>query len=432
MLHGPTNSSILFPSSKIVNIRPTQLKYQRVEAEIRQFAQTLPLGAKLPAERDLAISYDCNFLTVRKALKRLVDDGTIVRRVGSGTFIAKHPLENGAGSTQEEDKIGILVYQNSNPYAYRVLQSIAHASIDLNVDLSSIWVRDFGDEALAQVNLLKKDRCVALTLPWFPHEKVDEVRRFVNRCVLPVSLPLVIPGLEKNCFEQEDIFGASSTTMTIEDSCRYYKALGYERIALIGPDSANDLILQRKISGYVHYTSRENMPSLCGLVGAGAQAMDQLAERWKAYRGNLAIISYDDEHALRFITAMHKIGLTAPKDYSIIGYNDTEGSRYSDPPLSTIHQNFDYIGHWLLKSAHALSQGKVCQSSRTPRLKMLVRDSCGGRDKINDAFCSQFEYIDIAVDPGPTQQEPLAIDATGESNGARSSVVAVSQASQAA
>jgi hypothetical protein len=95
---------------------------------------------------------------------------------------------------------------------------------------------------------------------------------------------------------------------------------------------------------------------------------------------------------------MHKLGMIAPRDFTIIGYNDTEGSRYSDPPLSTIHQNFDYIGHWLLKSAHALSQGQVCQSTKTPKLKMLVRGSCGGRERINDAFCSQFEYIDIVVD----------------------------------
>jgi DNA-binding transcriptional regulator YhcF (GntR family) len=395
-----------------VKIHSTQLKYQRVESEIRQFAQTLPIGAKLPAERDLAIAYQCNFLTVRKALKRLVDDGTIIRRIGSGTFIARHPVtEEEADVMQGRDRMGVLVYKGSNAYAYRLLQSVAHASIDLKMNVRSIWVRDFGADALAQVNLLKKDGCMALTLPWFPFEKLDEVRRFVADCPLPVSLPLTIPGLEKNCFEQEDIFGASSTTMTIADTCRYYQALGHERIALLGRDSANDLILQRKISGYVHHTSRENLPSVFGLVGSGAQAMDQLAERWKGYRGNLAIVSYDDEHALRFMTAMHKIGLHAPKDYAIIGYNDTEGSRYSDPPLTTIHQNFDYIGHWLLKSAHALAQGKICQSSKTPKLKMLVRDSCGGRDKITESFCSQFEYIDIDVDSDNGSQEAFPMEA---------------------
>lgn len=381
-----------------MNLPSTQLKYQRVEAEIRQLAQTLPLGAKLPAERDLAISYECNFLTVRKALKRLVDDGTIVRRVGSGTFIARHPNEVRVATGPKDNRIGILVYQDSNSYAHRVLQSIAHASIGQHIDLRSIWVRGFGDEVLAQVSRLKKEQCVAVALPWFPHDRVEEVRKFVTNCPLPVSLPLIIPGLEKNCFEQREIFGASSTTTTIEDTCRYYKFLGYGRIALIGPKSADDLILQRKISGYVHYTSREDMPNLCGLVGPGAQAMDQLAERWKVHQGDLAIICYDDEHALRFMTAMHKIGLNAPDDFCIMGYNDTEGSRFSDPPLTTIHQNFDYIGHWLLKSAHALAQGRVCQSSKTPRLKMLVRETCGGRNKITDALRAQLQYVDIILD----------------------------------
>jgi DNA-binding LacI/PurR family transcriptional regulator len=125
--------------------------------------------------------------------------------------------------------------------------------------------------------------------------------------------------------------------------------------------------------------------------------MDQLAERWKAYRGDLAVISYDDEHALRFMTAMHKLGLSAPVDFQIVGYNDTEASEYSDPPLSTIRQNFDYIGHWLLKSALALSRGEQDQSSSLPRPQMLVRATCGGRSRIDEAFRTKLPNLDILL-----------------------------------
>ena len=71
-------------------MKPPQFKHKQVEAEIRQLAQTLPIGARLPAERSLATTYGCNFLTVRRALKELVDDGIVVRRIGSGTFVARH------------------------------------------------------------------------------------------------------------------------------------------------------------------------------------------------------------------------------------------------------------------------------------------------------------------------------------------------------
>ena len=137
--------------------------------------------------------------------------------------------------------------------------------------------------------------------------------------------------------------------------------------------------------------------------------MDQLAERWKTYRGDLAVISYDDEHALRFMTAMHKIGLCAPKDYCIIGYNDTEAATYSDPPLSTVHQYYDYIGAYLIKNALALANGTVCQANKTPKLQLLVRSTCGGRGRITDALRAQFEELDITVDDAVSRMEPLPV-----------------------
>jgi len=338
-----------------------------------------------------------------------VDDGTIVRRIGSGTFIARHNGES-ESANYGDTRVGILVDQSSNAYAYRVLQAVAHTSLKENVDLRSGWVQDFSADALSQAEQFKRDGCVAMMLPWFPHEKIQEVREFVQRCPLPVSLAMLIPGLENNCFIEPGIFGLSGA---IEDLCRYYRALGHERIALIGPDSKNDVILQKKLTAFVCYTSRENLPSPCGLVAPGAMAMDQLAERWKCYRGDLAIISYDDEHALRFMTAMHKMGFSAPEDYCIIGYNDTEASRYSDPPLSTVHQNFDYIAYWLLKSALALSNGKVNQATKIARLQMLVRATCGGRDKINDSFRSLFEDMDMVLDSSGHESPALAM-ANGE------------------
>lgn len=377
---------------------PTQLKYQRVEAEIRELIRAMPVGTRLPSESDFATTCNCSSLTVRKALKTMVDDGTIVRRVGSGTFIARSAgTENFGNGNGGSKRVGVLVYEKSNAYGDRVLQSLTRASLEERVHLQSAWVQSFGDEAIVQANQFHKDGCVALTLPWFPHEMADEVRTFVARCPLPVSLPLLIPGLERNCFVRPELFGADHI---IEDIYQYLYSLGHRRIALIGPNLANDLVLQKRVTDFVRFTSDRNLPSPCGLVSTGAQAMDQLAERWKCYRGNLAIVSYDDEHALRFMTAMHKLGLKAPDDFCIIGYNDTEASRYSDPPLSTIHQRFTHVGRGLLKSALALSMGEICQCSEVAPLKLVVRSTCGGRDKVDDSFRTLFHALDITVDNG--------------------------------
>ena len=46
-------------------------------------------GDALPSERDLAIKTDVSRVTVRKAVQQLVQDGVLVQRHGSGTFVAQ-------------------------------------------------------------------------------------------------------------------------------------------------------------------------------------------------------------------------------------------------------------------------------------------------------------------------------------------------------
>ncbi len=380
---------------EVISVPSPRFKHQQVEAEIRQLVETLPIAGRLPSERRLAELYGCNFLTVRRALKELVDDGTVMRRIGSGTFVARHARSVPAATARP--RIGVLVWQGGDAYANRVLQGLAYEAVNNDLDLRSSWVRDFMDDGLEQAKLLEQEGCVAITLPWFPHDRIDEVRTFVRSCTLPVSLPMVIPGLEANSFEQQEVFG-TNLQASAEHLCGYFYALGHRRIALLGPDAPGDVVLNRFLSAYACYTSRANLPNHCGLVGPGAQAMNQLAERWATYRGDLAVISYDDEHALRFMTAMHKLGLSAPDDFQIGGYNNTEASAYSDPPLTTIQQNFNYVGHWLIKSALALARGEIDQSTSLPRPQMLVRASCGGAGRIDEAFRQQLPNLDIIVE----------------------------------
>lgn len=49
----------------------------------------LKAGAALPSERALCDAYDLSRVTVRKALDGLVGDGVLVRRRGSGTYVAE-------------------------------------------------------------------------------------------------------------------------------------------------------------------------------------------------------------------------------------------------------------------------------------------------------------------------------------------------------
>jgi GntR family transcriptional regulator len=50
-----------------------------------------PLGAKLPNEEQLCARFHVSRVTVREAVRGLIEDGYVVRRQGSGTYITRRP-----------------------------------------------------------------------------------------------------------------------------------------------------------------------------------------------------------------------------------------------------------------------------------------------------------------------------------------------------
>lgn len=53
----------------------------------------LPFESQLPAERDIALLSSVSRVTVRKAIAKLVADGSIIQRQGSGSFVKKPGVE---------------------------------------------------------------------------------------------------------------------------------------------------------------------------------------------------------------------------------------------------------------------------------------------------------------------------------------------------
>jgi DNA-binding LacI/PurR family transcriptional regulator len=361
----------------------SQLKYKEVEMAMRQLARTLPIGAKIPAEKHLATTYDCNFQTVRKALKSLVEDGIIVRRIGSGSFVANNETAKTGGSPpNDEQRIGLLVYHRSNDYAQKLLRNIALSAARHDITLCSSWVTDFETDALAQAHSLSKQGCSAIILPWFPHHLHYEVTEFSKKSPLPLSLSMLLPGLEDNFCGKAESFSDSLATST-EGLCDYLRIMGKNKVSLVGPSTTKDPILTRMLTTYSVYTSKHDLPNLTYLAEHGSASMDRIAAKLKKHQGDLGILCYDDEHALRMMTAMHKINLHAPKDYAIIGHNDTDSSRYSDPPLSTLVQDFSQIGEGLLKKARALAMDTPFTAQMDRRAQLLIRETCGGKGKID-------------------------------------------------
>ncbi|WP_051450856.1 GntR family transcriptional regulator [Actinospica robiniae] len=66
--------------------------YLKVKGQIVERIEQLRPGVLIPPERDLAVAYETSRTTVRKAVAELVTEGRLVRRQGSGTYVAEPKL----------------------------------------------------------------------------------------------------------------------------------------------------------------------------------------------------------------------------------------------------------------------------------------------------------------------------------------------------
>jgi GntR family transcriptional regulator len=67
----------------------TEPKYYAVKRHLLEFIGALDPGAAVPTERELATEMRTSRTTVRQALSELVVEGRLVRRQGSGTYVAE-------------------------------------------------------------------------------------------------------------------------------------------------------------------------------------------------------------------------------------------------------------------------------------------------------------------------------------------------------
>ena len=380
---------------------PNIKKYLQVAAYVEEMIRKgkLAEGDRLPSDRALAESLNVTPVTVNKGLLMLAKKNLIFRKVGSGSFVSdpKKLLQGSQG--RNESKIGMLIHARSDAYGMIVVRAVHRAAAAHQVKLRTACADGFGAAAVEAIEQLRAEDCASVIIPWAPYKQLSELAVFVSKCPVPITMPVLIPGLESHCIETPEIAGTGDIHIA-KTTCDYFHRLGESRIAILGPDTAGDLAMKNKLGGYSEYVYKNGLDNLTAMVGPSVQEMDALAMRWSAFKGELAVFCYDDVHAVRFMTAMHKIGLSAPKDFRIIGDNDTEEAAFCDPPLSSGLPDYAQLGEINLKCALAMANGETWHSSQCVANMLVVRESCGGLSRLTPEFVDAMDVMGLKVITG--------------------------------
>lgn len=142
-----------------------------------------------------------------------------------------------------------------------------------------------------------------------------------------------------------------------EKGVHYYRWLGYCRaLEEAGIPLREELVLQEPVSALSGYRS-------AGTISAKGADVS-------------AVFCLSDVMAIGLLKGLHDLGIQVPQQLSVMGFDNSDQSRYTIPALTTVHQNIVQKGKHAIKQLIALMDGKTLEQQHIVLgVELVVRQS---------------------------------------------------------
>jgi len=301
-------------------------------------------GQKLPSESELVRRHGVSRMTVFRAMQELQNQGTVVRRVGSGSYVSSHLNIGGhvfgllipeLGQTEIFEAIcrGImegpratqhsLLWGNTVPTENKkeeVAEQLCQQYIDRRVSGVFFAPLEFSSSCY-QVNL----RIAAA----FRKAKIPLV--LLDRCIEPYPL--------RSGF---DLVGIDNRRTAYLSTMHLVRA-GAKRIAFFArPHSA--ATVDARIAGYREALLMSPLHATKPLVYLGDASDESYVKNLLRRDRPDALLCANDHTAGILMHTLLSLGERIPEDIKMMGFDDVKYARLLPVPLSTQHQPCKDIG----------------------------------------------------------------------------------------
>ena len=362
----------------------------RKRVEDREWAP----GVMLPNRKLLANEYGVDTRTIQRAIKDLVNDGTLYAQTGSGTFVPRSPDDENHDANEIVYKtIAIIAEQSFSPVpSWSALVSAMHQEIRRNTKTCRIITINTSDKSTEglirqEQNALKMVKTEDLAGVFMFHSggkaTLPDIRHVLN-----AKTPMVL--IDRLPIEQGCDFVGIDNYLASKEAVEYLISIGHRRIAFVAPDEDVSTIIDR-MNGYFSAfvgaglnTPNDLVFSLCaarclcqkGLKTELSLALDEMSSMPDP---PTAIFAVNDFLAEYLMILLEERGVRVPADMSIVGFDDIERFLPQKPRLTTVRQPFEAIGEraaamlwWRME--HPDCNGGTYQHVMLPT-RLVVRDS---------------------------------------------------------
>jgi DNA-binding LacI/PurR family transcriptional regulator len=328
------------------------------------------ISGKLPGERVLAKQCGVSYMTIRRAVSELVEEGILYKNTTKGTFVSHSKMTpkitNNVGFFLDEGiKEGI-----SSPY-----YSLIFNALEKEVKKNGYNLVLFSEaDSLNPLNNQKKiDGVIICGFPRIENT-IQELKR---------SLPIV---LLDNLSTDKSI---PSVTLDNFNGCseaaHYLWGLGHRRIGFITGLMDSDICHER-LAGYTSTLVAQGVKVDDSLIFKGDYSYEsgEAAAKYFLSRKNppTAIMCANDSMAIGVMKVVRENGFRVPDDISVIGFDDITVSSKVFPSLTTIAAPVEDIAHRSVRMLLDMVEGLSHDYDHVILpARLVIRSSCTAAPK---------------------------------------------------
>ncbi|HOK04531.1 MAG TPA: substrate-binding domain-containing protein [Victivallales bacterium] len=346
-----------------------KLKVVRITDEIRKLidSKCFDDNAKLPSERRLAKLLGTTQVTINKALTLLQNEGTIVKKHGSGNYVLRRSKYVTINFLIEE------IGQRLNPIWYSIYEAFYFAA-SLNKGVK------------VKLDIIPKD-CHYITREHFENADIliSGIHLYPERVesILSHNIPVIwlqeYPEPLDGAFVCFDNFtaGKMAAEHLISTGC---KKLLYVTFSMsYGMSSYGDYTSDLRFDGFrrgvVDFGMNECSLQFYSCFGDFSKFIPELYPFFTRENMVDGILTFADHIALYPIRAAKKAGRRIPEDLRIVGIDGQQLSEIHTPSLTTLRQPTEEIGKRALETAISILNNKPYEKIQKFKPELIIRES---------------------------------------------------------
>jgi LacI family repressor for deo operon, udp, cdd, tsx, nupC, and nupG len=247
--------------------------------------------------------------------------------------------------TLRTQKILVTVPDISNPFFSQVIRGVEEAAHAAGY---AVLLGDTRHELAREEQYGRMlQRKEADGLIFLGHRLPDSLSRMVT--ALGPRTPIV-----NGCEYSADLRVSSAhidNALAASEAMDHLYGLGHSRVGVISGPLASPLSRDRLAGARAAAERHGHAATLTAVTGDFSieSGLRQTLALLEADPAPTAVFCFSDEMAMGALEAFRRRGLKCPDDVSLIGFDDIRYSEHLDPPLTTVSQPMDDIGHEVVR-----------------------------------------------------------------------------------